>query len=358
MLTKTEKKKSIVLVWILNMILPGLGVGYLYAVGVGALGIRTLSPLFLVYLMQGIWHCRAVSVASYFALSILGTVYIVMRNLSVGVDDRQLKPAATDDEQKLVGAVKPQEPSPVGVDAPDSDNTHFALDTLELKAREAQRRLEERRAESQDRDDEEAANFGQTGIADELQNAEVAWIKSSGLEVSMSPKAGSTPPAAVSAAEAEDTDKEVVLRADKSEPATFAGTGDTSSAFESAVETWAQQSRAKVDSMTSTAGAAPIVDSAEPAPPSAQQPGLPVPETNTPSVAYDLPKLEGQTAASTSALPGLIDTALSDKAQDVSVPPTTPSTPAATPAVCRKCGASRVETFSFCLNCLTDFSKV
>lgn len=116
------ESKRIPVIWMLNLFPPGFGLGTIYAGGPKT--ILLLFPLWL-FLLQHFTPGSAV--VCYLITSIAGTIIAAVRNHDMTVRSNML----LSEEQSL----KPVERSR------DDD---FALNTLEVKAREAERRLKEK----------------------------------------------------------------------------------------------------------------------------------------------------------------------------------------------------------------------
>ncbi len=114
---------NIKLVWLLNLI-PYLGVGYLYAVGLK--GFKVMLFFWIFELMFGspmhlIWI--------YFILSVLGSAHIINKDRSTAIKLRQV------DFNKEIDSVEP------GTQIPMGESSQYSLSTLEMKARKAEQVL-------------------------------------------------------------------------------------------------------------------------------------------------------------------------------------------------------------------------
>lgn len=130
------KKKKISRVWLLNFILPGFGLGTIYACGTGCMGI-----LFWVWLLECFFMRLDVLLFMTVAMSIWGTVEVARLNQAVDfeeeLDAARTLPGTIAAVDNLIDHVSKGLVSAIE----DDDQTVYALDTLEKKAREAELRL-------------------------------------------------------------------------------------------------------------------------------------------------------------------------------------------------------------------------
>ena len=118
-----SNEPNIKLVWLLNLI-PYLGLGYLYAVGLK--GFKVMLFFWIFELMFGspmhlIWI--------YFILSVLGSAHIINKDRSTAIKLRQV------DFNKEIDSVEP------GTQIPMGESSQYSLSTLEMKARKAEQAL-------------------------------------------------------------------------------------------------------------------------------------------------------------------------------------------------------------------------
>lgn len=130
------QKKKILRVWFLNFILPGFGLGTLYACGTGAMGI-----LFWVWLLELVFCRLDLILFMSVALSVWGTAEVARKNQAIEFEEQldgvRTLPGTIAAVDNLIDHVSKGLVSSIN----DDDQTVYALDTLEKKAREAELRL-------------------------------------------------------------------------------------------------------------------------------------------------------------------------------------------------------------------------
>lgn len=130
------QKKKISRVWLLNFMLPGFGLGTIYACGTGCTGI-----LFWVWLLEFAFMRFDVLLFMTVAMSIWGTVEVARLNQAIDfeeeLDTARTLPGTIAAVDNLIDHVSKGLVSAIE----DDDQTVYALDTLEKKAREAELRL-------------------------------------------------------------------------------------------------------------------------------------------------------------------------------------------------------------------------
>lgn len=133
--SRPYQKKQIFKVWLLNFIVPGFGMGTLYACGTGALGI-----LFWFWVLELFFMRLDVVLFVSVAMSVWGTIEVVRQNQAIEfeeeLDAARMLPGTMAAVDNLIDNV-----SKGLVFAIEDDRTVYALDTLEKKAREAELRL-------------------------------------------------------------------------------------------------------------------------------------------------------------------------------------------------------------------------
>ncbi len=122
-----NERKSILTVWILNLLLPGVGLGTMYAAGGACLPILMAAWVYQLFAMN-----LQVAIQCYVVLSVIGTVSVVTHNVSF--DERQ---------RRALNMLQSKNDQPVDSDAPVSSHSSEvrALDTLERKVRQAEQIL-------------------------------------------------------------------------------------------------------------------------------------------------------------------------------------------------------------------------
>lgn len=133
--SQPQKKKRVALVWLWNFLVPGLGVGTIYACGTGALGI-----LFWFWVLELFLTRLDVVLFASAAMSVWGTIEVTRQNHAIEFEENldvvATLPGTMASVDNLIDKV-----SKGLVSAIEDGDSIYALDTLERKAREAELRL-------------------------------------------------------------------------------------------------------------------------------------------------------------------------------------------------------------------------
>ncbi len=156
-----NERKSILYVWILNLLLPGVGLGTMYAGGSACLPILIAAWVYQLFALN-----LHVAIQCYIFLSVVGTFWAIANNVRFEERQRQALKAL-------------QSKADLRLSSEDSVTTSaeeiHALDTLERKVRQAEKILAQHREEELN----SVSNEGQSVLLPKPSELHVLWTDKS-----------------------------------------------------------------------------------------------------------------------------------------------------------------------------------